>query len=332
MNPQVSVIIPTYNSEKYIARAIESVLQQTEPNVEVIVVDDASHDATTEVVKRYCCDRLKMLVNERNRGPSYTRNQGIKEAKGEWIALLDSDDWYAPERLEKLLQVAYTEKADFVVDDLYLITDGAEKPWSTRFSQNWGFGSRQPSFNKSTQLDAVDFIELDLGLVKPIIKRNFLAHHDLKFNEELRYGEDFQLFLISLLNKAKFIVIPEPYYFYCSRPNSLITEPLKCQEQMHWAALTILETEAVKNNPKLMNSLANRLEKLDKSIKTFISYKRVMSPLKQGRMSAAITEILRNPLFFRFVRLEILRRITNRLSKLRAKLFISSHVGANSSN
>ena len=57
-----------------------------------------------------------------------------------------------------------------------------------------------------------------------------------------------------------------------------------------------------------------------------------MSPLKQGRMSAAIKEILRNPLFFRFVRLEILRRITNRLSKLRAKLFISSHVGANSSN
>ena len=322
MNPLVSVIIPTYNSEKYIARAIESVLQQTEPNVEVIVVDDASVDGTLEVVQGYCSYQLKLLVNERNRGPSYTRNRGIKIARGEWIAMLDSDDWYAPDRLEKLLQVAGAENADFIVDDLYLITDGADKPWSTRFAEKLGFGSRPVRFNNITQINAIDFVDLDLGLVKPIIKHSFLLQHQLEFDEELRYGEDFKLYLIGLLNKAKFIVVPQPYYFYCSRSNSLITEHIKCQQQMHDSALPLLQKELVKNTPKLTQSLKKRLSKLDISINTSLSGIRVVKPLKQGKLLIAFTEVLRNPLFFRYVAFEIPRRIEKHYSNLKFKALV----------
>lgn len=320
MHSKVSVIIPTYNSEKYVAKAIESALQQTYPNVEVIVVDDASQDGTVEVVAGYCSDRLKLIVSDRNRGPSYTRNRGIEAAQGEWIALLDSDDWYAPNRLEKLLQVALTKNADFVVDDLYFISDGAAKPWSTRFAQKAGFSSRQMRFEQITQINAVDFIDLDLGLVKPLIKHNFLIQHNFKFDEELRYGEDFQLFVLSLINGARFIVVPEPYYFYCSRPNSLVTDYIKCQEQLYLSTVKTLEIPLINQHTNVKYSLYNRLLKLDKSIKTSRSYNQVMRPLKQGNLSIALAQMIHNPLFFRFVLLEILRRIKLQWNHLSSRL------------
>ena len=97
---------------------------------------------------------------------------------------------------------------------------------------------------------------------------------------------------------------------------------------MHKSTLNILETEAVKQNDNLMDSLNKRLAKLDKSMKTFRSYQQVILPLKQGKMSIAIPEMLRNPLFFRFVRLEILRRLNNQRSKLKAKLGNSNQFSA----
>ena len=312
MHSKVSVIIPTYNSEKYVAKAIESALQQTYPNVEVIVVDDASQDGTVEVVAGYCCDSVKLIVSDRNRGPSYSRNRGIEAAVGEWIALLDSDDWYAPNRIEKLLQVAHTENADFVVDDLYFISDGAQKPWSTRFSEHWGFGSGKVPINTIRQINAVDFIDLDLGILKPLIKREFLVRHQLEFDEDLRFGEDFNLFLISLLKGAKFIVVPAPYYFYCSRSDSLIHDYIKCQEQMYETSANILQEDLVKSTPKLANSLYKRMVKLDDSIRMGQSYKRVVLLLKKGELSKAIIAMLHNPLCFKFYVWQTLNRLNYR--------------------
>jgi len=313
MHPKVSVIIPTYNSEKYIAQAIESVLQQTESNLEAIVVDDASVDMTVEIVQQYSSDRVKLLIEDCNRGPSYTRNRGIKAAQGEWIALLDSDDWYAPYRLEKLLQVAGAENADFVADDLYLIHDDAKQPWSTRFSIVGGFGSRRICFDAIAQISAVDFVELDLGLVKPIIKRDFLIQHQLGFDENLRYGEDFALFLTSLLHGAKFIIVPTPYYFYRSRSDSLITDYIKSQEQMHQSSVELLKKELVQNNLKVIRSLSKRTANFERSLKMGQSYNRVIVPLKQGNFSIAIFEMVRNPLCFKFYSWQTLRKISYRL-------------------
>lgn len=134
MNPRVSIIIPAYNTDNYIKQAIESALGQTESRIEVIVVDDASTDKTVEVVRTFTDQRLKLLVNESNKGPSYSRNRALKEAKGEWVALLDSDDWYAPNRLEKLLQVAYQKNADLIADDMHLIADDTDSSHNTYFS------------------------------------------------------------------------------------------------------------------------------------------------------------------------------------------------------
>lgn len=105
--PGVSVIIPTYNRARFIERAIRSVLNQTYQNFEIIVVDDASTDDTEERVRRLLTNgtRFKYVRHDINRGAGAARNTGIKNAAGEYIALLDSDDEWLPEKLEKQLQV-----------------------------------------------------------------------------------------------------------------------------------------------------------------------------------------------------------------------------------
>jgi glycosyltransferase involved in cell wall biosynthesis len=101
--PLVSVIMPTYNGSKYIAESIESALAQTYPSVELIVVDDGSTDDTTEVVRRYG-DRVTLL-QQKNGGTAAARNFGIAHAHGELIALLDHDDLWLPNKLERQIPV-----------------------------------------------------------------------------------------------------------------------------------------------------------------------------------------------------------------------------------
>jgi len=103
---KISIIIPTYNYAQYICEAIESVLNQTYKDFEIIVVDDGSTDNTKEVIKPYL-NKIKYIYQQ-NSGPSSARNRGIKEAKGEYIAFLDADDIWLPQKLE--LQIKFMEK------------------------------------------------------------------------------------------------------------------------------------------------------------------------------------------------------------------------------
>ena len=105
-NPLVSIIIPTYNAEKYIKTAINSALRQTYQNIEIIVIDDGSIDRTKNIVQSIQDPRLNYFY-QKNQGQSAARNTGIKIAKGEYIALLDADDLFLPEKIEK--QVNFLE-------------------------------------------------------------------------------------------------------------------------------------------------------------------------------------------------------------------------------
>lgn len=100
-NPTVSVIIPTYNRAHMVGRAIQSVLNQTYQDFELIVVDDGSTDNTDEVVKGFDNERPRYIRYKENKGAQVARNTGLKAARGEYIALLDSDDEWLPEKLEK---------------------------------------------------------------------------------------------------------------------------------------------------------------------------------------------------------------------------------------
>ena len=108
----VSIIMPSYNTGKYIAESIESVLAQTYKNWELLIVDDCSTDNTDEFVEPYLVDtRIHFFRNEQNSGAAISRNRALREAKGKWIAFLDSDDLWKPEKLEK--QVSFMQKNDY---------------------------------------------------------------------------------------------------------------------------------------------------------------------------------------------------------------------------
>ena len=104
----VSIIMPSWNTGVYIAESIESVLKQTYEQWELIIVDDCSTDNTDEIVARYSDKRIKYLKNEKNSGAALTRNRALRIAQGEWIAFLDSDDLWDPEKLKK--QLAFMKK------------------------------------------------------------------------------------------------------------------------------------------------------------------------------------------------------------------------------
>lgn len=103
MNGLVSVIMPSYNTGRYIADSINSVLAQTYPHWELIIVDDCSTDDTDQVVAQFTDPRIRYLKNEKNSGAAVSRNRALREAKGRFVAFLDSDDLWAPEKLQKQL-------------------------------------------------------------------------------------------------------------------------------------------------------------------------------------------------------------------------------------
>ena len=106
----VSIVMPSYNTGRFIAESIESVLAQTYTNWELLIVDDASTDNTDEVVKKFTelakvndVSKIRYFKNDCNRGAAYSRNRALREARGEWVAFLDSDDLWLPNKLEKQL-------------------------------------------------------------------------------------------------------------------------------------------------------------------------------------------------------------------------------------
>ena len=112
MGDLVSIIMPSYNTAKFISETIKSVLAQTYTNWELIIVDDCSTDNTDEVIKPYLSDpRIYYIKNEANSGAAVSRNRALREARGKWIAFLDSDDLWLPEKLEK--QILFMKKNDY---------------------------------------------------------------------------------------------------------------------------------------------------------------------------------------------------------------------------
>lgn len=115
MSPRITVFIPVYQAERYLAESIDSILCQSYADFELLIIDDGSRDNSYEIAKDYATkdQRIRVLRNEGNQGVSFTRNRGIQEARGEFIALLDADDLAVPERLAK--QLAFLDQNPDVV-------------------------------------------------------------------------------------------------------------------------------------------------------------------------------------------------------------------------
>lgn len=216
----VSVVIAAYNVEKCIPRAIESALSQSRPPEEILVVDDASSDNTVDIVRNISRTNLsvQIIASPKNGGPARARNAAIQQATGDWIAILDADDAWRPERLERLLAVADEQKADFVADNLILYDHVAKREAGTAFAPQW----------KIRRIEAIDLFANDFagegfhfGGLKPILRRDFLSRNRLKYDDSFRYGEDFTLYAEMLFCGASAVVTSEPLYIFSTRLGSL---------------------------------------------------------------------------------------------------------------
>ena len=130
MNSLISIIMPSYNTAKYISESINSVLAQTYTEWELIIVDDCSTDNTDEVIANFLKDeRIKYLKNEKNSGAAISRNKALREAKGKYVAFLDSDDLWHPEKLERQLAFMKENGYQFTYTDYKIQLNGEWLPY-----------------------------------------------------------------------------------------------------------------------------------------------------------------------------------------------------------
>ena len=125
-NQKVSVITPLYNSEKYIAEAIDSVLLQSYTDFEMIIIDDCSQDNSVNIVNSYNDKRIQLICLKENNGAGVARNKGIDLAKGRYIAFLDSDDQWLPNKLEKQINFMRAKNVPFCFSSFYLMDDNGQ--------------------------------------------------------------------------------------------------------------------------------------------------------------------------------------------------------------
>ncbi|MCC8412744.1 glycosyltransferase family 2 protein [Photorhabdus laumondii] len=206
----VSIIIPAFNVEDIIENAINSVLNQTYKNTEIIIVNDGSTDGTMDVLNRLSEQYFNIEVfSQENRGISAARNVGLSKAKGDYVTFLDSDDSFEPSFIESVLRKNGETKSDItfcLFKNVYTDKEICSKDY--RDLNNLAF----------------NFLNFDyFGICCMLIKRNFLLENKIWFDENLIVGEDISFILLCIC-KAKFSYIPEYLYNYIYRSDSIMNK------------------------------------------------------------------------------------------------------------
>ncbi len=140
--PEVSVVLSVYNEENYVQESIQSILQQTWQDFELILINDGSTDRTLEIINSFDDPRINLLNNSRNMDVIFSVNRGLKESRGKWIFRTDGDDWNAPERIEKQLEWAEENNLDICFSDWKLLKYSGEEfdiqdSKRSAFTKNW---------------------------------------------------------------------------------------------------------------------------------------------------------------------------------------------------
>ncbi|MCV3737252.1 glycosyltransferase [Rhizobium sp. TRM96647] len=217
---EVCVIIAAKNAAQTIGRAVSSALQQPETN-EVIVVDDGSSDDTAGAARATAgdSDRLKILRFDENRGPAAARNEAIRASHSPILGILDADDFLLPGRFQRML--AETDW-DFIADNIVFVDEARAAKGQLDIAEI----APQPRL-----LDLNGFIEGNIsrrgvqrgevGFLKPLIRREFLDRNELRYHEQLRLGEDYDLYARALAHGARYKIIHSCGYGAVVRGNSL---------------------------------------------------------------------------------------------------------------
>lgn len=218
--PRVSVVMPAYNAARTIREAIGSVLGQSCADLELIVADDGSTDETARVAVSVGDARVRVLEQGRNTGPGVARDRAIEAARGTWVAVIDADDAWAPDRLERLLGAGAGEDC-MVFDDILVCHDapGGMIPWR-RLHGIRAFGSHGP---QARDVPVEGYIRAERLLIKPLIPLRHIRRHQVRHTQR-RFGEDAEYFLTLAATALRLRYLPEPLYRYRITPGSVTAE------------------------------------------------------------------------------------------------------------
>jgi succinoglycan biosynthesis protein ExoM len=319
----VSVIMANYNGAAHLADAIRSIQGQTMRDLEIIVSDDASRDDSVRIVTELMAEdpRIRLVLGERNGGPAAARNRALPLAKGEWIAVMDSDDLMHPERLARLVAAARRDGANVAADNVVEFYSDNSQPPRALLTSCW---ARDPRW-----VDTVDYVQLNhfygpdpaLGYLKPLFRASILTAPTARYNETLKIAEDYDLVLRLLHSGEKLRVYPHPLYFYRKHGASL-------SHRLNENALEAIKTANLRFLDQISGSdqrLAAAVHARMRSIETALAYQKLLEALKAGDWSSSLRLALRKPQAAALLRLPIgvrLRRLMPRRGARKFTVFL----------
>lgn len=252
--PAVSVIIPMYNSARYIGSCIQSVLGQTFGEFEIICVDDCSTDDTVKIVAEMAQrdGRIRLVRHAQNSGAaSEPRNTGLRMSRGKYIGFLDSDDMYTPTALAELVSIAEQWRADVVHTEQVLFPenqtiDVTPQTRFTTFSKETGGFSKEPVLETDNLAERVQMFcrsRLFGWVHNKLYRRDFIMERDLHF-DKLLTSEDIVFYFKVICTAPRIVRVPNIIYIYRHNPNSITRKMVSIEQSLH--ALTHLMIEGSK--------------------------------------------------------------------------------------
>lgn len=210
---KVSLIVPIYNSSKYLKRCLDSLVNQTLNDIEIIIVNDGSKDKSEEIIKEYSLknDNIIYIKNKENKGIGYSRNKGISYASGEYIGFVDSDDYVSLDMYNHYYNFAKKNNLDLTTGHYYKVNN---KNINIFYNNYFDFSNYKLNPNL--------IYLLDLGPCNKLYKTNIIKEYNINFEEKLKFED--APFILKYLYHAKMIGhINNPYYYYCIRDESETT-------------------------------------------------------------------------------------------------------------
>ena len=209
--PDVTVIVPVYNSQATLRRAVASVLEQTLKNIQVLIVDDGSTDASLAVARTLASvdARVDVVAMPHNGGKARAMNHASVLARGKWIAVLDADDRYLPTRLATLVSAGEAQDVDLVADNQHHSDDATGRVVRAAFTAE-GLGR---------EVGLADFIAhsnpaatFDFGILKPMVRASFIREHALAYYPDAKLAEDFYFMMEFFAAGGRAWLVHEPLY------------------------------------------------------------------------------------------------------------------------
>ena len=211
--PLISIIVPVYNSENFLPRCLDSLLQQTLSDIEIIALDDASTDGSLRILQEYSDERLKAVSDGKNLGPGIRRNQGISIAQGQYIMMVDSDDWLEYDACRQLVAKAQETDCDAISFNAFVEDKDTQRESNYYQVEKEFCGTWQDIFPL--------IFKTPFHSWHWLYKSSFLKEHKIAYLD-CSFLEDVPFVLSVLLNAGKILFYPQNLYHYVQNDESIV--------------------------------------------------------------------------------------------------------------